>query len=537
MGDEVYLRSDVQLEPLVDQWYAWSHLIPPATSSRNLTERHIRIMQSYISAPLVHAKAVQNPKMLGGPFIDYGGRRVDEIARLLAGTINARANLLSLSKAIDDLDRMLTVEAKGESLQRLYSLVPAALKGYVELIYDRNSNASFRLVEPLIYLSDFYSKRAQRIALSHTKGDSRPFILSTPRLPNRDVLELDLPFEHEAIDLLCSSKRKPTSFRELLERCGVSPADENLFRSFFTLRQPKPYLPYRGQGVRWRYFGHACILLETSGLSCVFDPVLSYTYESDISRYTYDDLPNWIDYVFITHNHQDHVLLETMLQLRHKTGCIVVPRSGGGALEDPSLKLILENVGFRSVRELDELQSIEVEGGTVSGIPFMGEHADLNIRTKLAYLLDLNGSKLLFAADSCNIEPLLYSHLYRHVGDIRALFVGMECHGAPLTWLYGPLLTRRPDRSADESRRLSGSNFTQAIEIVSAMNCKEVFVYAMGQEPWLNYIMSIKYSPESAPIVESDKLIATCRQRGLLAERLFGEREMHLDPLITHTVQ
>ena len=46
----------------------------------------------------------------------------------------------------------------------------------------------------------------------------------------------------------------------------------------------------------------------------LFDPVLSYTYESEIARYTYADLPDHIDYVVITHNHQDHILLETLLQ-------------------------------------------------------------------------------------------------------------------------------------------------------------------------------------------------------------------------------
>jgi len=38
--------------------------------------------------------------------------------------------------------------------------------------------------------------------------------------------------------------------------------------------------------------------------------------------------------------------------------------------------------------------------------------------------------------------------------------------------------------------------------------CKEVYVYAMGQEPWLNYITSIKYTSDSLPIVESDKLLS-----------------------------
>jgi hypothetical protein len=158
----------------------------------------------------------------------------------------------------------------------------------------------------------------------------------------------------------------------------------------------------------------------------------------------------------------------------------------------------------------------------------MGEHADLNIRSKLAYLMRLGDQKLMFAADSCNVEPALYMHLQREIGDVRTLFVGMECDGAPLSWLYGPLLSRRMERAQDESRRLSGSNYCQAMEIIKLLNCKEVFVYAMGQEPWLNYIMSIKYTSESHPLVQSNKLIATCREQGLLAERLFGEREMLL---------
>ena len=48
----------------------------------------------------------------------------------------------------------------------------------------------------------------------------------------------------------------------------------------------------------------------------------------------------------------------------------------------------------------------------------------------------------------------------------------------------------------DESRRLSGSNYAQAINIVEEFDCREVYVYAMGQEPWLNYVMSIKYTAE-----------------------------------------
>ena len=69
----LYLRRNVQVEPLVDHWYAWPYLIPPATAARNLSERHLKIMDSYIAAPEIHESAVSNPMMLGGPFVDYQG--------------------------------------------------------------------------------------------------------------------------------------------------------------------------------------------------------------------------------------------------------------------------------------------------------------------------------------------------------------------------------------------------------------------------------------------------------------------------------
>jgi len=525
----MYLRPNIQVEPLMDQWYAWPHLIPPATAARNLTDRHLKIMQSYISSPQLHVSAVRNPKMLGGPFVDHEVEKVGEIESLLSETVRNRSDLIELSNAISSLDGMIQTQARGLSLCELYERIPDILKGYVELSYDLNDHPNFRFIEPLLYKSKFYSKTTQSLMLSELTGDDRPFVLSTPRLESERSVHLKMSFDDDAVDYLFSLKRTPRPFGEIAERCRVAESSRLLFQSFFTPAKPPEYKCYDGEGLRWRYFGHACILVETGGVSLLFDPVLSYTYESGISRYTYNDLPDVLDYVLITHNHQDHVLLETLLQIRHKTRCVVVPKNGGGALQDPSLKLSLENIGFRNVLELGELQSIDIPKGTITGIPFFGEHADLDIRSKMAYLLNVRSNALLFAADSCNISPPLYTHIRDIFGDARSLFVGMECDGAPLSWLYGPLLTRHIERAKDQSRRLNGSNFNEAIAIVRALGCREVFVYAMGQEPWLRHIMSIKYSPESNPIVQSKKLLSECKEMGLLAEMLFGEREMYLD--------
>jgi len=527
---EQYLRQNVQVEPLVDQWYAWPHLIPPATTARNIVHRHFKIMDSYINSPQIHASAVKNPKMLGGPFIDYGGKRVDDIRELRECTKRKRAALLELSEAIDSLDAMLRSSAKGYSLHSLYQNVPPALRGYVELVYDLNNHPSFRLIEPLLYRSRYYDPSQQSLMLSMISCDDRPFVLSTPRLGSDDALHLPLAFDDPAVDELFRLKSVPRSWDEIKDMLRISDSQDELLRSFLTPEPPPAYLPYSGPGLRWRYFGHACILLESQGISMLFDPVLSYTYENGVSRYTYLDLPDSIDYVLITHDHQDHILFETLLQIRHKVKNVVVPRNNGGRLQDPSLKLLFQNCGFKNVIEIDELQEIHDGNVHITGLPFFGEHADLDIMTKLAWLVRIGSHSLLFAADSCNIEPQLYEHLHREIGNVDALFLGMECDGAPLSWLYGPLLTQKLDRAMDESRRLSGSNFDQGMHIVNTFHCSEAYVYAMGQEPWLNYIMSIKYTEQSRPIVESDRLIEACRQRGIIAERLFGEKEILLEP-------
>lgn len=529
--DTLYLRQNVKVEPLFDFWYAWSYLIPPATAARNLTDRHLKIMDSYTNAPMVHANAVKNPKLMGGPFVDYGGQRVDEIRALRDWTQQQRGGLIELSRAIAALEELLRTQAKGFSLQSLYEKVPDVLRGYVELGYDLNNNPCYRMIEPLLYKSRYYERSAQSLMVSLVTGDHRAFVLSTPRLKSETAFHLPLAFDDELTDELFRLKTEPRPWSYIKDIFHPSESSEELVRSFFTPDPPPPASPYRGCGARWRYLGHACILLETAGLSLLFDPILSYSYDSEVSRYTFRDLPDSIDYVVITHNHQDHVMFETLLQIRHKVKNIIVPPNSGGLLHDPSLKLILRNVGFKNVIELGDLETLEWENGSLTALPFLGEHSDLSIRSKSAYFVRVGNRSLLFAADSCNIEPRLYEHLRHELGDADTLFLGMECDGAPLTWLYGPLITRSIERAMDESRRLAGSDFNQAFDLVRRFNCQSVYVYAMGLEPWLGYIMSLQYTEQSRPIIESDRLIRECRAHGIEAERLFSQKEVLMENL------
>lgn len=522
-----YLKPNVVFEALIDRWYAWSHLISPTTAAMNIKERHLKIMKSYIKNPKIHSVAVKNPKMLGGPFIDYDGGRVAEIEKLYEETLEKRKQMLAFYEAVSELNHILQNEAKGFSLDALYERVPLILKGYVELYYDLNNQPNFRFFEALLYESEFYDENVQSILLQLVDSDnSRSFCLSTPRLDNNESVILDLPFKAEVIDKLVRMKRTPGAIDEISSALNIPAEKQALFNSFFTTEPPKKYKRYEGDGILTRYFGHACVLVETKEVAILVDPVISYDgYESEVNRYTINDLPEVIDYVLITHNHQDHILLETLLQLRYQIKKIIIPSSGKGNLQDPGLRIMFEKIGFNNVIELDDMQRVELDKCTITGLPFIGEHSDLDVRSKLCYHVALhNRFRILFAADSCNIEPMLYNRIQKITGDIDVLFLGMECDGAPLSWLYGPLLPEPISREQDQSRRLAGSDFNQGMNLVDVFNPKNVFVYAMGMEPWLEFISSIKYTDESKPIVESNKLVETCKQRGIDAERLFGEK-------------
>lgn len=524
----VYFRPDVIVEPLVDRWYAWSHLVSPATAARNITERHLKIMASYVEAPHLHAAAAQSPAMKGGPFMDYGRDRSAEVAALIGETERTRAPSIALSHALAELDRLLAAHASGGPLAALYGAVPEALQGMVELHYDRSNHPGFRLIEPLLYRAYGDGRAGQSLYLSIGTG-IRPFMMSTPRLPAPEETMLSMPFDHPGVDALFEMFHMPRPLEELGEIAGLQAPLLRQMSGFVQEQSPStPSAPVPGNGCRWRYFGHACVLVETPGCTILLDPAIETPGAHAGDGFDYTHLPPRIDYVLLTHNHQDHVLLETLLRLRPRIGSILVPRAGSGALEDPSLRLALASMGFPRVLELDEFDSVDADGVTITAAPFLGEHGDLAIRCKATWHLRIGERRLLFAADCKNLAPALFRRVRDAIGTVDTLFLGMECDGAPMSWIYGPLFASSPLREHDNARRLAGSDFDEAAGLVEIFAPDQVYVYAMGMEPWLNYILATRYTPASTPIVASQKLVDACRARGLQAARLYGAHEIAL---------
>lgn len=527
MRDEpLYPKPNLLIEGLVDRFYAWLYVIAPAQAAMNLANLHLPMLDSYVHQPRVHAAAVANPKMRGGFFVDYDGRRADEVRALRDRIATENAVLLELAAAIKQADELLRAQATGYDLTGLYEQLPAALRGLVELVYDLNNQPSLRFLESLLYRSSYHREARQSIDLSLDDGSQRSFMLSTPRLPQPEHLQLDLPLKHQGIDELFALRDRPRPFAAIREALEITDdADAAMLRGLLTTT-PTP-AAQRGveTGARIRYYGHACLALQSPTVSIVVDPFISANHDAG-DRFTYADLPEFIDYCLITHGHQDHIVLETLLQLRHKIGLVVVPRTGSGHLQDPSIRLCLESLGF-TVQEVDDFDELPFEGGVIVACPFLGEHSDLDVRGKATYWIRLAGRSVFVDADSSGIEAAMYGRIHDAVGPSDIAFLGMECDGAPLTWLYGALFTQPVNRKMSLTRKLSGSNAVQALGIVEQLRVSDAYVYAMGEEDWLQHVMATNYTPESYQIKQIAEFLESCGRRGVKAEHLLVQRELH----------
>jgi L-ascorbate metabolism protein UlaG (beta-lactamase superfamily) len=496
----------------------------PIQSAMNLAFLQVPLLESYTQSPQFHINASRNPELRGGFFVSIDEERAGEISDLLASIKRDRTDQLQLAAAIYDAEEIMRQDATGFDLTSLYPKLPARLSGLVELAYDTNNQPSIHYLEPLAYESSAYNEDRQSVQLSIESGIERPFILSTPRLPSPDVLDLHIPFRHPGLQELFRARVQATTLTRLREALELNDEETAQLSGLLGSEPDLAADRHIDGGGRIRYFGHACLVLQTPQAAIVTDPWISADHTA-AGRYTYRDLPDYIDLALITHGHQDHIVLETLLQLRGRVGAVVVPRSSRGNLCDPSLAHYLSHVGLPVV-EVDDFSEMKFPGGKVIATPFLGEHGDLDIRAKSTYAVQLAGRTVFVGADSSGIDPGLYRYMRNHVGTFDMAFLGMECAGAPLTWLYQALLTRPVTKRMSDSRTLSGSNAAQASAIMAELGASEAYIYAMGEESWLGHVTATTYNDDSYPLKQVDEFMTWCASQGIKADHLYGQHEL-----------
>lgn len=515
MSKQYYLREDVYISPLVNNWYAWSYLISPLTYAMYAVKNHKRLMTSFINNYELHILANQSDLLTGGEFVDCKKEQVEEIKVLVNHIDEDLPYLAELVEALGKLNQLVQNHTNGLTIEGMYEQLPDILRGYIELNMDLYHQPSFRMIEGLLYKSKFYREDFQSVSFGVLGNDyKRPFVFSTPILPDTDNLIVQAPFNSPVWDQIFVARNEPLSKTEIDEIFAALPQTGGMAISdLFTEQAPRINHEPVTENVRLTYTGHAGLMIESVDTTVLIDPIMPSRTDSNFEDvFSYSQLPAQIDYILLTHNHSDHIQIETLLQLRHKVGKVVVPINNGGSLADPSLKLMLERLGFKVIA-LDDMDEIKVAGGHITALPFVGEHGDLNIRSKSAWLVNLGGKNIYAGADSSNLDPVMYKHIKQIVGKIDVLALGMECVGAPYTWCYGALTTSTVSKEIKESRRLNGSDFEKAKNMVDVFEPAQVYIYALGIEPWFKYFMGLEYNENSEQIVQSSQLVSYCGER------------------------
>lgn len=230
----------IVIESLIDRWIAWPHNFSPILYGFHFLNYQKAVLASYIKNPAIHIKSSNNPKLLGGPFVNVPQERVEEIARLLETMERQHGDLITLAQDLTAFQIKLKQEVKGQSLEAYYQQLPDSLQGFVELGYDYLNHPVVRCIESLFYESSYYKKDTQSFRIfALTHDDDWAYYMSTPRLPDRDDIEWRMPFDAAAVDALYSLDTNSRPLPEINTMLGLQ--DES---TLLPLMSGEPWLKY-----------------------------------------------------------------------------------------------------------------------------------------------------------------------------------------------------------------------------------------------------------------------------------------------------
>ncbi|MEO1174043.1 MAG: MBL fold metallo-hydrolase, partial [Myxococcota bacterium] len=168
---------------------------------------------------------------------------------------------------------------------------------------------------------------------------------------------------------------------------------------------PAPPERVHGDGLRITFINHASVLIQTSGLNILTDPIYSErasplgwagparVREPGIS---FSALPT-VDAVLISHNHYDHLDLDTLRRLSERDGPLIVAGLGTRAH--------LEDHGIPGGHDLDWWETLPlVDGVSVSAVPaqhwsarFIGDRRNT---LWVGFVIEGAGGPIYFAGDT-----------------------------------------------------------------------------------------------------------------------------------------
>ena len=249
-----------------------------------------------------------------------------------------------------------------------------------------------------------------------------------------------------------------------------------VFKEFFfeKSKRSKPAKPLPTQKVDLKnldpaenvivWFGHSSYFIQADGRTMLVDPVFSGSASpipattraypgSDV--YSVEDFPA-IDYLFITHDHWDHLDYQTVLKLKPKVGKVI---TGLGTAQH------LEYWGYNPaiIEELNWNEAAVIDNGfTVHAVPgrhFSGRSVKRNQAVWAAFVLQTPSLKLFLGGDSG------YDHHFKTIGQEHGPFdlALLECGQYNAYWKYIHMMPEEVVTAAKElgAKRLMPVHFAK----------------------------------------------------------------------------
>lgn len=199
------------------------------------------------------------------------------------------------------------------------------------------------------------------------------------------------------------------------------------------------------------WFGHSSYFMQADGKTILADPVFSghaspFTFTTKAFKgtdvYTTEDIPE-IDFLFLTHDHWDHLDYKTLLKLKPKIKKII---TGLGTAQH------LVHWGFSAdiIEEKDWFEQVDLGNGfTVNTTPtrhFSGRTFTRNKSLWMSFVLQTPSMKIYLGGDSG------YDYFFKEIGEKHGPFdlAILECGQYNKYWKYIHMLPEQVVQAAQD---------------------------------------------------------------------------------------
>jgi len=199
------------------------------------------------------------------------------------------------------------------------------------------------------------------------------------------------------------------------------------------------------------WFGHSSYFIKADGKTILVDPVFSGAASpvaattrafAGADVYSVDDFPE-IDYLFISHDHWDHLDYDTVLKLKAKVKRVITGLGTGEHFE-------YWGYNVANITELDWYQSANLGNGfTASAVPgrhFSGRGLKRNSAMWVGFVLQTPSLKLFLGGDSG------YDNHFKTIGEKYGPFdlALLECGQYNEAWKYIHMMPEEVVTAAQE---------------------------------------------------------------------------------------